>query len=72
MSVQSVIFDRELFDEAAARSWLAASRFESLGKMHPTARYLRFRQYEPDAGERYRTKALPNHPGIKLIIQVSR
>lgn len=69
-NVQSVLFSRDRYNEVGARSWLTLHEFKALGKMHPTDQYLRFRQYEPRPYERYVTKTLPNHPGVKLIVAV--
>jgi hypothetical protein len=69
-AVQSVLFDRRNYRESDARAWLATHGFLAFGKMHPTARYLRFRQYEPLAYERYRTKTPPNYPDVKLIVRL--
>jgi hypothetical protein len=72
MDVQSVIFDRQRFTDDAARAWLALHGFRALGKVHVTDRFRRFRQYDPKQHERYFTKALPNHSGVKLIIRITR
>lgn len=68
--VQSVLFSRDRYTEVGARNWLALHDFKAAGKMHPTSHYLRFRQYEPRPYERYVTKTLPNHPGVKLVVAV--
>jgi hypothetical protein len=69
-NVQSVLFDGARYNEVHARNWLALHGFKAAGKVHKTSHYLRFRQYEPTKWERYITKTLPNHPGIKLIVAV--
>lgn len=69
-SVQSVIFDRTRWSDRTARNWLALHQFAAAGKMHPTERYLRYRQREPRPWERYITKELVNYPGVKLIVAV--
>lgn len=70
-SVQSVIFDRAIWpSDFAARSWLALHGFAGTGKVHPTERFLRYRQREPRRWERYITKEIAGHPGVKLIVAV--
>jgi len=69
-NVQSVLFDVGRYNEVFARNWLALHGFKASGKLHTTDDYHRFRQYDPRPYERYITKGLPNHPGVKLIIAV--
>lgn len=68
--VQSVIFEARRWGEDPARHWLALHGFKATGKIHSTRFYHRFRQYDPRPYERYVTKALPNHPGVKLVVVV--
>lgn len=69
MPVQSVIFSREWFDVRAARAWLRSYGYRHNGKVHETANYHRFRQFEPHPLARYRTIATRT-PGVKLVVEV--
>lgn len=71
-NVQSVLFDRHRWTDDAARAWLATHSFRALGKVHVTDRVRRFRQYDPKEHERYYTKTMPNHIGVKLVIRAAR
>lgn len=66
MAVQSVLFDRRLFNESQAREWLTKHGYCQY-KIDIKPEHLRFRQYDPDdKREYYRTQRLPN--GVELII----
>lgn len=69
-NIQSVLFDRAQYNEVHARNWLAVHGYKPSGKVHPTDRFLRFRQYEPRPYERYITKTPPLYPGVRLIVAI--
>lgn len=62
---QSVIFDRTLWTERAAESWLQQNGY-AVTPVDAKLRYYRYRQVEPDHTAHYATRAGPL-PGIKLI-----
>ncbi len=68
LTVQSVIFDKSVFNPRKARKWLNNSGYKA-PKMDETEGHLRFRQLAPSAihADSYITKALGNS-GVKLIL----
>lgn len=64
-NVQSVIFNRDLWNPIKSREWLRKHNFIYDGKLHTTYNYLRFRQFDPIRFKNYRT--LDIGKGIKLI-----
>jgi hypothetical protein len=68
MSVQSIIFDKELWTPRKATNWLMLHNFYPIKKVHETEHYYRFRIQEPRKYAEYMTKTLPF--GIKLILFV--
>ena len=72
-SVQSVIFDCNIFSYNEAKHWIKEHGYVQSykGKQgHREGNFYRFRQYDPVKGARYITKSLKNYPGVKLIISV--
>lgn len=65
---QSVIFDNRYFTVTSARKWLKSHGFESKGKVHKTAKTLRFRLVNPSQFSKFRTKALS--PAIRLVLGI--
>jgi 8-oxo-dGTP pyrophosphatase MutT (NUDIX family)/predicted ABC-type ATPase len=69
--IQTVMFDRNDFDEAEATEWLMEHGYHS-DAVDATQRYLRFRQYNPEDfyGDTFRTISLAE--GVKAVIGVPR
>jgi hypothetical protein len=67
--IQSVLFTRERWNTDSAIVWLRRHQLRST-KVDVTDRFLRFRQYDPQPGERYRTITLDG--GIEMIVCVAR
>jgi hypothetical protein len=66
--VQSVIFNREIWSESRARSWLKAHNYIS-EKIDITPHALRFRQKDPERYKKFSFFTVPIAKGsIKLII----
>jgi hypothetical protein len=63
--VQSVLFDINRWSEKEARKWLKEHHCYR-PPVHKTAKYLRFRQYDPAPGEIFRLVKASN--GISIII----
>jgi len=64
MKVQSVLFDKKTWTQAAAKKWLLAHNLKAT-KVHVTAAKLRYRQYKPGLA-RYST--IPFGHGVQAII----
>lgn len=73
MLIQSVIFDKSVWrSPAACRAFLREHGFK-YSKIHTTAKYYRFRQYDPKYDtERYVTHEYANQPGIKYYVALSK
>lgn len=77
-SVQSVLFDRDLYSEESAKDWLkkqnekTGRRVFRYGDAHGTANKWRFRQWDPEEAEpgTYRTIDVPGTRGIQFVIAV--
>lgn len=66
-SIQSVLFDKDLWTIGEARRWLFAHDFLADGKVDTTAHFHRFRQRNP-GNNRFFTRKLENYPGVELVI----
>jgi hypothetical protein len=69
LSIQSIMFDKNMFDCTEARRWLKEHGYVPIKHVHKTKKYLRYRLINPDyLLYYYRTKHISN--GIVFIIQV--
>lgn len=66
-TTQSVVFPKSMFTEKEAVEWLKKHDYVGV-EVDEKPNYLRFRQYDPKEGERYRTVMLPNH--IQLVLAI--
>lgn len=64
--VQSVLFDKNVFNPETAVIWLAKHGFK-FKKIDITDNYIRFRQFEPSKNAQYITKKITK--GVEFIIQ---
>jgi hypothetical protein len=67
--IQSVLFTRERWNTSSAIAWLRRHKLKVI-KVDVTDRFLRFRQYDPQPDERYRTYTLDG--GIEMIVCIAR
>lgn len=65
-AVQSLLFSRVSWTEAAAKAWAHEHNYRS-GKVHVTDDYIRLRQFPPVSGRQKRT--IRFGAGIKAIIE---
>ena len=65
MVVQSVLFDKHLFNQERARHYLKTHHFKDSG-VDETLNFYRYRQVEPDPNKKYYIKTLKH--GIELVI----
>lgn len=63
--LQTILFPKAKYSVSKAIEWLKSHNY-NYHKVDVADHYLRFRQREPTAGGRYRTKTLPN--GVELVI----
>lgn len=70
---QSVLFDRDLWDESRARRWLNEHDYRIDG-LDRAANFLRFRQYDPDKTRfEYRTSFRQGGPkGVSVVWGIPR
>lgn len=72
---QSILFNKALWTARRAKSWLARHGYKH-SKVHETKRYFRFRQFDPDVGDKYVTRSAKceharcNNKGIKKVIVI--
>jgi hypothetical protein len=64
--VQSVIFDKHVWNILGAHQWLIHNHFYPIKSPHETEHFYRFRLKNPKKFRRYITKNLGN--GVELII----
>ena len=67
--MQSVLFDKNIYNISDSRKWLKGHNFKYSGKVDTTQNYHRFRQYEPKKSHTYRTLNIKK--GVKGIIRVN-
>ena len=65
MTIQSVLFNRNLWTQEQASKYLIRHQFKNDG-VDETENYFRYRQHEPDSKKRYYTKVLNN--GVEYIM----
>jgi len=65
MSVQSIIFNKNMYSVNDAMHWLLIHGYRYI-KVDETKSYYRFRQYNPKHNEYYRVVAIT--PSIKFIM----
>lgn len=68
MGIQSILFDKSRFTIPQAINWLDRHDREHY-KVHTTANYHRFRQYDPKPGKRYITKEVDD--GVYYVIDIN-
>jgi hypothetical protein len=66
MTVQSIIFDKKIYNLGDCINWLISNGF-SHNKVDESKNYYRFRQKKPNRRYKYSTIEITN--GIKLIIK---
>lgn len=64
--VQSVLFDKKIWEPAPSNNWLKHHHLEPIKKVHITDDYLRYRINSPKKYKRFRTKRLSC--GIKVVL----
>lgn len=64
--VQSVVFERWIYDTKSARKWLDKNKFKTLGKVKSSPTKLTYTIKHPQGFKRFR--ATPSSKGISLII----
>lgn len=67
--VQSLVFDRNLFNGTDARNWALANGFDA-PKIHTTKNTIRIRQYPPKKGAKYRTIKLTD--GVQATLDLGK
>ena len=65
--VQSLVFDRDLFNEVEAITW-ALDHHYSARKIEVKPNTIRLRQHAPDKSKRYRAKKLGRY-GVTLVLE---
>jgi len=73
MQIQSILFDRNLWNKKNADKWIIEHKFIKIFKgkkgIHNTEKYLRYRQEIPDY-KNYKYRIMNIGGGIKFIIGV--
>ena len=67
--VQTIIFDRKLFNGHSARAWLRKHNFKT-PKTEKTANFLRYRQSEPKMFHKDSFRTLEFKKGIKAVVAI--
>ena len=69
MTIQAVLFSKDMYDTNRARRWLMKHKIYPLKRVHESVHLYRYRLREPDYDRyEYRTKNVSQ--GIKMIIVI--
>ena len=68
MTIQSIIFDKNIWSLTRAKHYLLYHNLHPIKEMHETDHYYRFRLEQPRTHARYITKQIAK--GLKIIISM--